>query len=638
MPTRRTPSTASNALRTLFNLGVIGNLTDGQLLERFATRDGEAAELAFAAIVERHGPMVLRACRSVLADPHDAQDAFQATFLVLARRAEALWVRDSIGPWLFSVALRVSRHSRAADARRRRHERRSAEHFSRSVVDDPSVEPDPSESPLLAELDRLPARFRDPVVLCDLQGRSYDQAARHLGLPVGTLKSRLARGRSRLRDRLRRLGLSPGFAATGVRLPSALIDSTSSAAMRAASGVATAGTVPASVILLASGALWMMRLASFARWTAAALAVSLTGVGLAAAAALFPSQEPPPPAPASASAPKAAPAVAPPEADPGPVISFDVRFIEVPGLMARSMGIDFDFGSEPPMGLSFLSDLEARLFADALTAIPDVTIVQAPRVTTYPGAAATVAHSRAGEGTDLPLPGRSVPEPLELGIPRAEPDPVKAAEPIPEGIVATLTGRPSDDGRSLTIDLDIRDVHVVERHELVFYANNGKYIGDFPEVVRTRFDQRVTIPDRADSALLVSLGLRRTATMGRSSISDHYVLIRARTIPLDPPLAIPADSPKPRPAPAGMTRPLGSPHDTIEPLPAPTESLKPLPAPSDSLKRLPIWGGMTRPSGSPVDTLIPLPAPVDAKDGPPLSWSLDPRSRRGLPSGPGIGQ
>ena len=616
MPPRRTPSAASNALRTLFNLGVIGDLTDGQLLERFATRDGEAAELAFSAIVERHGPMVLRACRSVLDDPHDAQDAFQATFLVLSRRAEALWVRDSIGPWLFSVALRVSRHSRAAAARRRRHERRSAELAPRSVVDGHSVEADPSDSPLLAELDRLPARFRDPVVLCDLQGRSYDQAARHLGLPVGTLKSRLARGRSRLRDRLRGLGHSPGLAATGLRLPSPLIDSTSSAALRASAGLATAGTVPASVILLASGALWMMRLASLGRWTALALAVSLSGVGLAAAAALFPSQEPSPPAPASASAPKAAPAVAPTEADPGPVISFDVRFIEVPGLMAKSLMIDFDFVTEPPMGIAFLSDLEARLFADALAAIPDVTVVQAPRVTTYPGAAATVAHSRAGEGTELPLPGQPVPEPLELGIPRDEPAPVKAAEPIPEGIVATLTGRPSDDGKSLTLDLDIRDVHVVERHQLVFYPNNGKAMGTFPEVIRTRFEQRVTIPDRADSALLVSLGLRRTVPWGRPPISDYYVLIRARTV-------LPASDRA---------------DDPIEAPPGPSDSLKPPPEPTDPLRPRPEPTGATQPLPSPVDTVMPLPAPVDAKDGPPSSWSLDPRNRRGLPSGPGIGQ
>ena len=96
-------------LRTLFNVGTIRELTDGQLLEQFATRGGgEAAELAFAALVERHGPMVLRACRGVLSDPHDTQDAFQATFLVLVKKARGLWVRDSLGPWLHQVAYRTA--------------------------------------------------------------------------------------------------------------------------------------------------------------------------------------------------------------------------------------------------------------------------------------------------------------------------------------------------------------------------------------------------------------------------------------------------------------------------------------------------------------------------------------------------
>jgi HlyD family secretion protein len=81
-------------LNTLFNIGAIRELTDGQLLERFATGRGEAAELAFAALVERHGAMVLRVCRAQLADPHDTQDAFQATFLILVKKARALWVRD----------------------------------------------------------------------------------------------------------------------------------------------------------------------------------------------------------------------------------------------------------------------------------------------------------------------------------------------------------------------------------------------------------------------------------------------------------------------------------------------------------------------------------------------------------------
>ena len=93
---------------TLLAVGTAGELTDGQLLERFATRTGDAAEQAFASLVERHGPMVLRVCRSVLFDTNDVEDAFQATFLVLVQKARSLWVCDSLGPWLHQVALRTA--------------------------------------------------------------------------------------------------------------------------------------------------------------------------------------------------------------------------------------------------------------------------------------------------------------------------------------------------------------------------------------------------------------------------------------------------------------------------------------------------------------------------------------------------
>ena len=103
-------------IETLFDEGAIGEQTDRQLLERFTGRDRGAAELAFTVLVKRHGPMVFRACRAILGDPHAAEDAFQATFLVLARKAPGLWVRGSLGPWLLSVACRV-----ASAARSRRH-------------------------------------------------------------------------------------------------------------------------------------------------------------------------------------------------------------------------------------------------------------------------------------------------------------------------------------------------------------------------------------------------------------------------------------------------------------------------------------------------------------------------------------
>ncbi|MEJ7638365.1 MAG: sigma-70 family RNA polymerase sigma factor [Singulisphaera sp.] len=123
------------SIHTVFSVGTVGGLTDGQLLERFATRDGEAAELAFAALVERHGPMVLRVCRGVLRDGHDAEDAFQATFLILARKARSVWVRDSLGPWLHGVAYHVATTARSTASRRRSREREAAEMRPRVVAE-----------------------------------------------------------------------------------------------------------------------------------------------------------------------------------------------------------------------------------------------------------------------------------------------------------------------------------------------------------------------------------------------------------------------------------------------------------------------------------------------------------------------
>ncbi len=223
-------------LRTLFELGTIRDLTDGQLLELFATRRGEAAELAFAALVERHGPMVLRVCRGVLNNPHDSQDAFQATFLILVKKARGLWVRDSLGPWLHQVALRTASCARSRAARRERHERQAAQLRKEgfTVVDDNLGRV------LHEEIERLPDRYRAPVVLCDLQGVSHEQAARHLGWPIGTVKSRHSRGRERLRARLVRRGLAPsaGLMAAALEagdvnamIPPALVDSTARAAL-----------------------------------------------------------------------------------------------------------------------------------------------------------------------------------------------------------------------------------------------------------------------------------------------------------------------------------------------------------------------------------------------------------------------
>ena len=268
------PRAALGAIGVLFNAGTYRDLTDGQLLERFATARGEAGELAFAALVERHGPMVLGVCRSVLRDHHDAHDAFQATFLVLVRRGRSLWVRDSLGPWLHQVAIRTAKCARASAIRRTRMERSAM-----PLEQTPASEADDFVPLLHEEINRLPERYRAAIVLCDLQGRTHEQAARHLGWPVGTVKSRQARGRNKLRDRLRRRGVAPessamlfavkpgGFAAI---VPPALAEAATRAAIQHLAPGAIAG---ASATL----ALEVAKTMTMTRWWKLAAAFCVAG-------------------------------------------------------------------------------------------------------------------------------------------------------------------------------------------------------------------------------------------------------------------------------------------------------------------------------------------------------------------------
>src|SRR5262249_48991017 len=149
-------------------------------LERFATEGDEVAELAFAALVERHEAMVWRVCLAIVRDEHEAEDAFQATFLVLVRKARSLWVRDSLGPWLHQVACRTASCLRTAVLRRRRHERRrAARNAARAVELGASRDPD-WDAAVHEEVGRLPEKYRAPVVLCDLEGCTHREAARCL--------------------------------------------------------------------------------------------------------------------------------------------------------------------------------------------------------------------------------------------------------------------------------------------------------------------------------------------------------------------------------------------------------------------------------------------------------------------------
>ena len=253
-------------VQALLGAGTFSGLSDLQLLERFLERRDEVAELAFAVLVERHGPMVLGVCRRIAGDPDDADDAFQATFLVLARRARSIRVEGSLGGWLFGVATRVATRARSDDRRRRLRERSGADRLEAGGSDAnlSGIERAEVQAMIAREIAGLPARFQAAVLLCDLEGTSCEEAARRLGWPVGTVKSRLSRARARLRDRLTRRGLTPSDLSIVTALwraapaPS-LVASTTRAALVLISGpLTTAGIVPVAVATLTQGVLRTM--------------------------------------------------------------------------------------------------------------------------------------------------------------------------------------------------------------------------------------------------------------------------------------------------------------------------------------------------------------------------------------------
>jgi RNA polymerase sigma factor (sigma-70 family) len=202
---------AGAALRDIHRLfvdGTLSGLPDDQLLDRFlATRDGDA----FDVLLARHGPMVFRVCRGVLRNPSDAEDAFQATFLVLVKKARVLRGRANLGGWLHRVAYRVAIQANAAAARRRVQERKAGEMAPTTFSSDLDI-PDDIIPTIHEEIARLPEQVRLAVVLCDLQGIPQDQAVESLRLSDRTLRRRLAEGRQRLKVRLGRRGLGWGEA------------------------------------------------------------------------------------------------------------------------------------------------------------------------------------------------------------------------------------------------------------------------------------------------------------------------------------------------------------------------------------------------------------------------------------------
>jgi RNA polymerase sigma factor (sigma-70 family) len=258
-------------------------LTDAQLLQQFTARHDEGA---FAALVQRHGPMVLGVCRRVLQNAHDAEDAFQATFLILVRKAAAIDQRGALGGWLHQVAHRTAFRARDRRASRRQHERQAPTmHLPDSIA---AVVWRDLQQVLDEEVSRLPDRYREPFVLCYLQGKTYAQAARQLHCLRGGISRRLARARELLRVRLGRRGLAlPGgvlAAALSANAISAAVPATLAAAtlktVLLSASAGAAATIAPRVAALAERGIKAMRTTAWRVTLALFLTVGLVGAGL----------------------------------------------------------------------------------------------------------------------------------------------------------------------------------------------------------------------------------------------------------------------------------------------------------------------------------------------------------------------
>ena len=258
-------------------------LTDGQLLERYISRRDEAA---LEALVQRHGPMVWGVCCRVLSNYHDAEDAFQVTFLVLVRKAASIASRDLLANWLHGVAYQTALKARATAARRRARERPMTE-----MPEPAAVQQDlwhDLEFLLDHELSRLPDKYRIAVVLCDLQGKTRKEAARQLDWPEGTVAGRLARARAMLAKRLARRGIALSGGALAATLaqnaasagvPTSVVSSTMQVASLVAAGQAATGVIPTQVAALTEGMLKAMLLTKLKKITAVVTMLCMIGCG-----------------------------------------------------------------------------------------------------------------------------------------------------------------------------------------------------------------------------------------------------------------------------------------------------------------------------------------------------------------------
>ncbi|HEY7425717.1 MAG TPA: RNA polymerase sigma factor [Gemmataceae bacterium] len=267
MATTFLPAILENVQRRL-RPSLSGVVTDAQLLERFLKEHDQAA---FELLMWRHGPMVFGVCRRVLQHTQDAEDAFQATFLMLARKAASIGKRESVSGWLYRVAYRIALRARTQSARRGRAERPLDDlPIDRKSADPADVTAWRELRCLLdAELSQVPEKYRTAFILCHLEGKTCEEAAEHLGCPRGTVQSRVGRARERLRVRLARRGWLPAStplaglleqnAAPLLEVSPVLIHSTVYSALLVSMGKTLAGLVSPSVLELMTDTLSAMR-------------------------------------------------------------------------------------------------------------------------------------------------------------------------------------------------------------------------------------------------------------------------------------------------------------------------------------------------------------------------------------------
>jgi RNA polymerase sigma factor (sigma-70 family) len=363
------PSVRSSALlhdlQTLFDTGTGSGQTDRQLLDRLAT---DSARQALEILIHRHGSMVMRVCRNLLSNPDDADDAFQATFLVMVTRKRSIRHLESLSGWLCGVATRVCAKSRSQSARRKQIEDDAASRALRTAQPEaePKMENEEAARYLQQEVSNLPAKYRDIIVLCFMQGLTHEEAAQRLNRPLGTIRSRMARAKELLRKRLSRRGLTsptvllaafdagqgaaPGLLSATAAVSPQLITTTVQAALNLSTGVRLATVASSVVASLVHQTVWSMSMIKISSVMAgvALVGFSAIGAGVAQRAGL-------------ASDPK--PALAQPPSAGSPTKDVRKGFIRKPsadpGSQPKAEGQKNAVANEPPSKI--LSQVEGHV-------------------------------------------------------------------------------------------------------------------------------------------------------------------------------------------------------------------------------------------------------------------------------------